>query len=146
MKKAIILAISISVFMLSCKNNDQDIIISETTTEGLVIEITGLKSNDGEIVLNLTDDNEKTIQGVQSEIKDKKCTITITDLPVGKYAFQYFHDENSNDELDTSLGIPQEGYGFSNNAKGTFGPPKLEDMVFDFDGSLKMNCTIIYLF
>jgi len=42
---------------------------------------------------------------------------------VGKYAVSVFHDENSNGKLDTNfLGIPREGVGASNNAKGHFGP------------------------
>ena len=37
-------------------------------------------------------------------------------LPEGVYAVQVMHDENDNDKLDTNfLGIPSEGYGFSNN-------------------------------
>ena len=38
------------------------------------------------------------------------------DLPPGTYAVQVMHDENENNKLDTNfLGIPTEGYGFSNN-------------------------------
>ena len=40
----------------------------------------------------------------------------VPDLPAGNYAVQVMHDENGNDKLDTNfLGIPTEGYGFSNN-------------------------------
>ncbi len=47
-----------------------------------------------------------------------------TDLPAGEFAVAVFHDENDNGELDSNfLGIPTEGYGFSRNATGTFGPP-----------------------
>jgi len=38
------------------------------------------------------------------------------DLPPGIYAIACFHDENANGQFDQNfLGIPQEGYGFSNN-------------------------------
>ena len=41
------------------------------------------------------------------------------------------HDENGNGELDANfVGIPKEPWGFSNNAKGKFGPPKWEDVQF----------------
>ena len=57
------------------------------------------------------------------------------DLPAGKYAVAAFHDENGNGKLDrNSLGIPTEGYGFSNDAQGTGGPPKFAQAAFDFDG------------
>ena len=46
-------------------------------------------------------------------------------LPAGRFAIAVFHDENGNGALDTDiLGIPKEGYGFSRNARGSFGPPR----------------------
>jgi uncharacterized protein (DUF2141 family) len=55
----------------------------------------------------------------------------ICPLPAGAYAAAVYHDENSNGKMDTNfLGIPKEGYGFSNNAHGSFGPPKYEDAAF----------------
>lgn len=45
----------------------------------------------------------------------------------GTYAVAVFHDENNNHHLDTNfLGLPTEGYGFSNNAAISLGPPKFE--------------------
>ena len=47
----------------------------------------------------------------QGEVK-----LQFKDLPPGNYAVQVMHDENENGQLDTNfLGIPVEGYGFSNN-------------------------------
>ncbi len=43
---------------------------------------------------------------------------TFTDLPAGDYGVLVTHDENGNGKLDTNLlGMPLEGYGFSNNPK-----------------------------
>jgi uncharacterized protein (DUF2141 family) len=56
-------------------------------------------------------------------------------LPAGKYAAAAFHDENGNGKLDrNSLGVPTEGFGFSNDAQGTAGPPTFNQAAFDFDG------------
>jgi len=143
--KGLLLLLLATVFtFLSCEKNE-DVEITKTTTEGLEIEITGLRSNEGVIQLELTDENDN-IQGFTSEIENNKSTITILNLSYGKYSFIYFHDKNSNEELDMNLGLPQEGYGFSNNATGTFGPPKIEDMIFEYNEPLKMICTITYLF
>lgn len=61
----------------------------------------------------------------------KKDSRLVCPLPAGKYAAAVYHDENSNGKLDTNfLGIPKEGYGFSNNASGSFGPPKYKDAAF----------------
>ena len=145
MKTKITLLFAATLFaFVSCKK--EDIIIAETETNGLEIEITGLRNNEGVIRLELTDDKENHLQSFSSEIENKKSIITITGLSYGMYAFKYFHDQNSNEELDANLGIPQEGYGFSNNASGVFGPPKIEDMVFEYSAPMKMTCTITYLF
>ena len=48
-------------------------------------------------------------------------------VSLGISAITVFHDVNSNEVLDTSLfGFPKEPYGFSNNARGMFGPPEYE--------------------
>lgn len=49
---------------------------------------------------------------------------TFDGLPPGEYAVSVHHDANGNGIVDKSpLGIPTEAYGFSNNARGTLGPP-----------------------
>ena len=50
--------------------------------------------------------------------------VVFVDLPPGDYAVAVFHDADGDKELDTNiLGIPIEGYGFSNDARGFMGPP-----------------------
>ena len=59
----------------------------------------------------------------------------VVSLPSGTYGVQAMHDLNDNGELDTGfMGMPKEPWGFSNNAKGRFGPPKWKDLVFTLDG------------
>jgi uncharacterized protein (DUF2141 family) len=53
------------------------------------------------------------------------------DLPPGIYAINGFHDENRNKKLDrTALGIPEEGYFFSNNAKPFLSAPSFDAAKF----------------
>lgn len=53
--------------------------------------------------------------------------ISFLRLPPGRYAIIVFHDENDNALLDmNALGIPIEGYGFSNNASGFFSAPSFD--------------------
>ena len=57
--------------------------------------------------------------------------IAISDLPE-KFAIAAYHDENEDDELNRNkFKIPTERYGFSNNARGTFGPPSYEQAVIE---------------
>jgi uncharacterized protein (DUF2141 family) len=41
--------------------------------------------------------------------------IAFHDLAPGTYALSAFHDENGNQKLDMTFGIPREGFAFSNN-------------------------------
>ncbi len=68
------------------------------------------------------------------KITGTSCTYTFTNIEAGTYAVCVFHDENSDKTLNTNfLGIPKEGVGVSNNAKGHFGPPKYDDAKFNFN-------------
>jgi uncharacterized protein (DUF2141 family) len=49
----------------------------------------------------------------------------------GDYAMVAFHDANSNGKLDLGLlGIPMEGYGFSNNVRPILHAPSFESVAF----------------
>lgn len=68
------------------------------------------------------------------------------ELPPGTYALAIIHDEDKDGDLDTFLGIPTEGLGCSNNAKGSFGPPPYSAARFTVgaDGA-KQAITMVYL-
>ena len=53
-------------------------------------------------------------------------TLLFDDLPSGTYALALIHDENGNGKLDTMMGIPKEGFGFSKNPAIRFGPPSFK--------------------
>ena len=105
------------------------------------IEISGLKNNSGNIKLSMfnsesgyPEDGGRAFKIAKAEIKDKKAIIVFRDIPYGKYAIAFFHDENDNDKIDFHFfGMPKEAYGASNDAKGFMGPPSFEDAAFSFD-------------
>lgn len=113
---------------------------SETapSTTKLTIHIEGFENSNGMARVALINSKEnygqdKLYKGFVTKIT-KKQVILITDLPRGEYAVKVFHDENENEQLDTRIfGIPAESYGFSNNARGTMGPPEYEKAVFLLD-------------
>lgn len=111
----------------------------------LTIEINNLRNSKGQVLLQLLDENQKELKGYKVDIKENKSLLVIDNLKPGKYGFRYFHDENKNSKMDKSfMGIPEEGFGFSKNAKGTFGPPSFEKWVFDLRTSAKMTCDVSY--
>lgn len=64
-------------------------------------------------------------------------------LEPGEYAISCYHDINDNKKLDSNfMGIPREPYGFSNNARGTFGPPGFDDAQFTVKGNTKQSISV----
>ena len=104
------------------------------------VEISNLKNSKGNIALQLEGDNAELVKSVISGIENNHCTIVIDSLASGTYSIRFFHDENANDKLDVNwLGIPIEGYGFSNNASAIFGTPSIEDREFELKENLEIT-------
>ncbi len=59
----------------------------------------------------------KPFREVSGKIVGNECFIEIFDLPDGEYALTLLHDENDDLVMNYNfLGLPKEGYAFSNNA------------------------------
>ena len=59
-------------------------------------------------------------------------------VPKGIYSIAVFHDEDKNGILNKNkMNIPIEGYGFSNNTGGNFGPPNYGETKIIFTGKNK---------
>jgi len=111
----------------------------------LDIEITEIRNNTGNILLQILDANEIVLNQEMSAIKDNKCAFSVKNLKPGKYAVRYFHDENLNGEMETNMfGKPTEGYGFSNNVTGKFGPPPFEKWLFEVKEDKKIVLKPLY--
>lgn len=73
-------------------------------------------------------------------------TVDVPNVPGGMWAVLAYHDENGNKKLDTNfVGIPNEGYGFSNGAKARFGPPSFKDAAIKVgEGIVPATLTLKY--
>ncbi len=99
------------------------------------LKIEGVEVAKGEIriaVFNSEDTYTKEpVYAVVLPVNDNVLEWQVPDLPFGEYAIAVYHDKNKNGKLDTNLlGIPKENYGFSNNARGRFGPASWKDAMF----------------
>ena len=99
----------------------------------LSVKIKGFRSDKGSLMIALYNSTKtymkepKALSKKVVKIQNKQAQVTFKDLAYGNYAFVFFHDANDNRKLDKNLvGIPKEAYGFSNNARGTFGPPSFQ--------------------
>jgi len=109
----------------------------------LTVEFEIPKYTKGKIYVALYDSADsflkKPAKGTIVTVTDGKATATFENVTSGTYAVSSFYDKNGNGKLDTNfLGIPKEPTAMSNNAKGSFGPPKFKDAKF----ILNKNTTI----
>jgi len=66
----------------------------------------------------------------------KEYRAEITDLKFGTYALATYQDENSSGEIDKNfIGMPTEGFGFSNNYKPKVKAPAFKDCKFAYDST-----------
>ena len=111
----------------------------------VTVLIEDLRNNDGLILIRMLNEKDEQVQQQAVEIHEGKVSTTFENVPSGKYAISYFHDENKNSELDTgTMGIPSEGYGFSNDARGFMGPPNIKDQIFDLSSDTSMTLKTKY--
>ncbi|MDG2307657.1 MAG: DUF2141 domain-containing protein [Candidatus Binatia bacterium] len=111
-------------------------VAEDAQTSTLTLVATGFDSDDGEALIQLANsqaDYESDDEGFRvAKIKPvgNKVETTFEDLAYGEYGIKIFHDENGNGELDIGWTGPEEGYGFSNDARALMGPPDWEDAKF----------------
>jgi len=97
------------------------------------VDIIGLRNENGQVLCALYSspagfpkNSDKAARRAKSEISHGHAICEFSGIAVGKYAVSVFHDENSNGKLNSNfLGIPREGVGASNNAKGHFRAPEI---------------------
>ena len=111
--------------------------LSDLKSAELVIKILNIEENNGLIHFAIYDkpeffpENEGKKIGFKKKINELiNDQVTITDLEESFYAVAIYHDKNSNNKFDTFLSIPQEKFGFSNDAKVFFGPPSFDEAAF----------------
>lgn len=118
------------------------------------VEIVGLRNDKGQVLCALFSSAgdfpkraDKAVAHSTSTITNRRAVCEFPRVPPGTYAVSVIHDQNSNGKLDTNLmGIPREGVGASNDAKGHFGPPKFDAAAFRYSGGrLELRITISYL-
>ncbi len=99
--------------------------------DGINVSVINLRNNKGHVLISLFREcvgypvePEKAFRKAQVAISNKSASVVFSGLPAGNYSIAILHDENDDRKMNTNFfGIPKEGYGFSNNVMGSFGPP-----------------------
>jgi len=107
----------------------------------LTVLVDGAKANTGQAIASLFSSADNYLkEPVYKQIlpinDEGGARFIFNKLEAGTYAVSIVYDEDSDGNLNTGfLGIPSELVGFSNNAKGTFGPPSFHKTSFTFSAS-----------
>ena len=104
----------------------------------LSVQVSGMESSRGQVAITVYGSNPKKFlaPGAKLARERVKAVSPVTeacfDLPgPGVYAVAVYHDANANSDFDrTALGMPAEGFGFSNDAPTRFGLPSFDSAKF----------------
>jgi uncharacterized protein (DUF2141 family) len=125
-------------------------LIEQAFAADLRITIQGIRSLNGTVLIGLYDSASSFERAIALSSKEgflndpariggtalrantsATASAVFSGLPPATYAVILFHDENENGRLDKNFwGVPVEPYGFSNDARGSLGPPSFADAAF----------------
>jgi len=89
----------------------------------LDVTVAGIRAQQGMLKVSVVDatgwsGGAKPLAGAERKPQGETETFHFANLAAGTYAVMVMHDENGNGKLDTNfVGMPIEGYGFSNDPK-----------------------------
>jgi uncharacterized protein (DUF2141 family) len=120
------------------------------STNVLHVHVVKLRSSSGVVGCTLYNspkafpsDYSKAFRDTDAPAVDGAATCNFPGIPPGTYAVVVIHDENHNGKLDRNfLGIPTEGYAFSNGVRPVFAPPSFNSASFAYKGG-EQSLTII---
>lgn len=112
----------------------------------VAVEVTGLRSESGRVGVLLFDQADgypsepaRALRKGWAPIRAGKAVVVFKALEFGTYAAFAFHDEDGNGVVRTNIiGMPTEGVGASNRAKGRMGPPRFKAASFEVASEQKV--------
>ena len=119
----------------------------------LRVEVEGLRNQEGKLSITLFNNAEGFPEDIDNafkwrtvDLREGKPVFVFKDLPAGEYAYAILHDEDGDGEMKKNLlGIPREGFGFSNNYEPKIKNPSFKDASFFLRGtSVTHEINIIY--
>ena len=119
------------------------------TDKPLKVVVNQVKSDEGLLMVALYNSEEtftsKPWKGEKTKAKTGTMDIIFQNVPPGAYAIAVYHDANENGKMDSNfIGIPKEGFGFSKDAMGTFGPPSYEKALVTWTGTETFTINLKY--
>jgi uncharacterized protein (DUF2141 family) len=104
---------------------------------GVSFVVRGLRSDVGQVMGALFDRPERWVRDgeeaatCRTTIRHGVARCAFTNVRPGRYAFAFAHDEDLDGQFDRDvLGIPREGYGFSNDVRPALSLPSWQSAAF----------------
>jgi uncharacterized protein (DUF2141 family) len=117
----------------------------KAAAEDLTVEVQNVTPNSGPVMVAVYDKAgdfpapQKGLTGEAIEAHGDSAVATFHGLAAGRYAVAAYQDLNHNGKLDKNfLGLPTEPYGFSKDARGSFGPPSFDAAAVDIPATSKI--------
>jgi len=119
----------------------------------LTVKANNFKNDKGEVQFSLYNkngtipDKQLNLYFLKKRVKVKNghAEATFKDLPKGKYAVSFYHDENNNNKIDKGLVMPEEGVGLSNfKTINFFNLPNFKAARFMLNKNMKKEIKVIY--
>ncbi len=120
----------------------------------ILVTVEKVRNSKGLITAVLYGDDPKTFlkQGarldrIRVEAQEGETQLCLRAPAAGRYSIALYHDENGNKKFDQDfLGVPTEGYGFSENPGFRFGKPDLDETLFTIDSdAVSLRISLLYL-
>ena len=119
----------------------------------LTVEANHFKNDNGEVQFSLYNkdgtipDKKLNLYFLKKrvQIKNGHAKASFKDLPKGKYAVSFYHDENNNNKIDKGLVMPEEGVGLNNfKTINFFNLPNFKAASFMLNKNMKKEIKVIY--
>lgn len=117
------------------------LLCSSVHAADLTVTIADIRVSHGTLKVSINDSAQSwagetdSVDGAIAKAQTSTQVFHFNNLLPGEYAVMAMHDENDNGKLDTNfIGMPIEGYGFSNDPK-VMRKPTFEEARFQLDAA-----------
>jgi len=115
--------------------------IAAVQAADLTVDVDNLRNSLGRVFITVFNDRAAWLDATRTFADTSvasvrgRVTVTFKELPPGRYAVVTFHDENNNGRFDQNfLGLPLEGYAFSQNVRPFLSAPRFDAAAVELGG------------
>jgi uncharacterized protein (DUF2141 family) len=136
--RMLLIGILTALATLTTYAQDMTVVIKNVQGDGGLVRLAIYNSDDQFMKTEIKAAEVKSVNG--------EAIAVLKNVKPGTYAISVMHDANDNKELDSNMfGIPKEGFGFSNDAMGMFGPPDFKKASFQYSGKNQVVINLRYM-